>query len=86
MQLLGQYPVGQSPHYFMEATEATEAQVIAIEEKVTNAEKLLSEAEIHASEAKEFHEQKKHVDALWKDVVHLAIKLGEVGSSLADMY
>lgn len=33
----------------------------------------------------EFCEQKKCVDALWKDVVCSAIKLGEAGSPLADM-
>lgn len=73
--------------YFMELAETTEAKAITMEEKVANAEQELGEAKIRATEAKrEFSEEKKWANGLSKNIIHLAMKLGEAGGHLAFMH
>lgn len=70
----------------MESVETTEAKATMMEE-ITNVEKELSEAETWAAKVEgEFQEQKKCLDDLSKNIIHLAMKLREVNASLASMH
>lgn len=71
----------------MESAEIAEVKVVAMEEKVADAEQELSEAKIRAAKAaREFSEEKKRMDGLSKNIIHLVVKLEEVGNHLTSMH
>lgn len=71
----------------MVSVETAEVKAIAMEKKAADTERELGKAETCAVDAeKEFTKQKKHADGLLKNIVHLAVMLGETSSHLASMH
>lgn len=71
----------------MRLTKAAKVRVAIIEEKVADAKKELNKAKIRASKVEgEFLEQKEHANTFSKNIIHLTIKLGEMGHHMALMH
>lgn len=63
----------------MESIKAMEERVMVLEEKAAEAEKELYEALVRAFEAEqEFRYQKERAESLYRNMVQLAIKLGDM--------
>lgn len=71
----------------MGLAEAMKARIAGMEKKVVDTEKELCEAESRDSKVEgEFPEQKERMDALSNNVIHLAMKLGEISSCAFSMH
>lgn len=71
----------------MGSAKAAKEKIVAMEEKVVDAKKEISEAEIWASKMEgKFQEQKGCTNALSKNIVHSIIKLGEASRYVASMH